>query len=413
MNFAERILIVEDEPFFSMTLRALLENLGYRVHEASNGYEGLEICAAAYLDLILLDVRMPGMDGLEVCARLKSSEVLRAIPVIFLSGVLDAQEKVKAFEVGGVDYVTKPFDFGEVAARVRIQLDIAHSRRRMEEQNRILQSALQDMETMNRKLIEMNERLRRSEALKSHFLSTMRNEINNPLNAILELGKELESEAIPPQRHREIGGMVASEASDLDFQIRNVFCAAELEAGEFFPTMTRVDAQSVIRAVLDSLRYQARRKAITFTLEAFGPGITEFNTDAEALRAIAANLVSNSIKFSPEGSPVHIRVHAEVAGLVLEVEDKGLGIQPEDQSVIFERFQQLETGPARPHQGQGLGLAVVRALVDILDGRITLASQAGKGSVITCTLPRRGAVDLAGSSSLDGNMFFFGDAEEV
>jgi signal transduction histidine kinase len=409
----ESILIIDDEPQVRMNLRALLEDLGYQVHDAQGGGEGLAACAATNPDLILLDVRMPDMDGFEVCTRLKTVEASSAIPVIFLSGALDVQDKVKAFQAGAVDYVTKPFHFEEVEARVRTQLDIVHSRRRLEEHNRILQFALLERETLNRKLVEMNERLRSSEALKGHFLSTMRNEVNNPLNAILALGEDLEHGSIPPERHRTIGGMIASEASNLDFEIRNVFWAADLEAGEFYPHVTRVDVPSVLRAVQDSLRYLVRRKAIALTLEASGPGITEFGTDAEALRSIAANLLSNAIKFSPEGCPVQVRVRAGDSGLVLEVEDQGIGIRPEDQTLIFERFRQLESGSARLHQGQGLGLSVVRALVDLLEGSITLSSLPEKGSVFTCRLPRREPVDPAGTSSLDGNLFFFGKTEEL
>jgi signal transduction histidine kinase len=259
----------------------------------------------------------------------------------------------------------------------------------------------------------MNERLRRSETLKGRFISTMRNEINNPLNAILALGEELEQGAIPPERHRAIGGLIASEASDLDFGIRNVFSAADLEAGERYPHLARVDVPSVLRGVQDSLRYQARKKDIAITLETSGPGITEFRTDPEALRSIAANLVSNAIKFSPDGGPVHVRARADERSLALEVEDQGIGIRPEEQALVFERFKQLESGPARLHPGQGLGLAVVRALVDLLEGSITLSSQPKKGTFLTCTLPRRGTTNHGEDACPDGNLFFFGETEAL
>jgi len=413
MKPVETILIIDDEASLRMNLRALLEDLGYQISEAANGLEGLETCAAIQPDLILLDVRMPGMDGFEVCSRLKAEEASREIPVIFLSGMLDALDKVRAFQVGGVDFVTKPFHIEEVEARVRTHLELLRQRKRLEEQNKALQQSLQDTETLNRKLIEVNERIRQSEALKGQFLSTMRNEINNPLNAILALGTELERGEIPAERSRMIGGLIAAEASALDFQIRNIFCAAELEAGEALPSITRVDAGSVVRDVIDSLRYQARQKAISLSLEIEETGGAEFSMDSEMLHTITANLVSNGIKFSAEGSTVHIHLRIEETELRLEVEDKGVGIRTEDQTLIFERFRQVETGSSRTHQGQGLGLSVVQALVDLLGGHITVSSQPGEGSRFTCALPRQEALDPNDTLSLDGNLFFFGDDQEA
>jgi signal transduction histidine kinase len=360
--------------------------------------------------LILLDIRMPGLDGFEVCARLQAEPATRLIPVIFLSGNLDAEDKVRAFQAGGVDYITKPYHFEEVAARVRTHLELVGARRGLQAQNQTLQASLGETETLNRQLIGMNERLRQSEALKGRFLATMRNEINNPLNAILALGRELEAGAIAPERDRLVGSLIAREASGLDFQIRNIFCAAELEAGEASPAITQVDAASVLRDVIDSLGYLAREKRITFSLEL--PD-RSFATDGGMLHAIAANLVANAIKFSADGGAVEIRLGITEAGLELAVQDHGIGLRPEDQALIFERFRQLESGTARLAQGQGLGLAVALAMVDLLDGSLTVTSALGQGARFLCRLPQGRALDPSGTSSQDGNLFYFGDLEEV
>lgn len=413
MNTLDKILIVDDEAPLRMNLRALLEDLGFSILEASSGPEALKVCALERPDLMLLDIRMPGMDGFEICSRLKADPALCTIPVMFLSGMLEALDKVKAFQVGGVDYITKPFHVEEVVARVQTHLELLRQRRKLEEQNEALEASLQETKLLNRKFIEINERLRESEELKGQFLSNMRNEINNPLNVILALGVELEEGKIPIDRCRQVGSLIATEASDLDFEIRNIFCAAELEAGEAFPCIHPVDAASVLRDVIDSHRHQARAKAMQVRLDVSGSADARFNTDADKLHIIAANLLSNGIKFGPEGGTVEIRLRVQTGSLLLEVEDHGAGIQPEDQTLIFERFRQLETGHSRAHQGQGLGLAVVKALVDLLDGSITVSSQPGLGSVFTCSLPERESSDPTDTPSLDGNLFFFGNAEEV
>ena len=404
----ETILIIDDEPLLRLNLRAVLEDFGYQVLEAPDGTEGLALCARHRPDLVLLDIRMPELDGFGVCAGLKANPALQKIPVIFLSGLLDAQDKVRAFRAGGVDYITKPFQDEEVRARVRTHLELRSQSRRLEENNERLNEALLATEHANRRLLEVNERLRLSEEVKGHFLANARNEINNPLSAILALGGELEGGPASVERSRAAGRAIAMEASALDFQLRNLFCAAELEAGEAIPTPASVDAASVVQDALEALRYRAEAKEVSFAFEP-GPALAAFPTDAAKLRLIAANLIANAVEFSPRGETVHIRLDTGEDGLTLEVQDHGEGISHEDQALLFERFRQLRSGPGRPHQGQGLGLAVVKALVDLLGGSLRLASEPGRGSTFACTLPAGEAGD---DSAADGNLFFFGGAEE-
>lgn len=413
MDSAETILIIEDESALRRVLRGLLERIGYQVQEAPDGPEGIAACAQHCPDLVLLDIRMPNMDGFEVCTRLKSDETMRDIPVIFLSGMLETTEKVRAFQVGAVDYVTKPFNSAEVEARVRAQLKLLRQKRRLEAQNETLQHALDVADRLNQKLIEMNERLYRSEALKGHFLSNVRNEINNPLNAILGLGLELEAGKVPLERIPAVGGLIASEAAALDFQLQNIFCAAELEAGEAVPSVVRVDASSVIRDALEPFRSPSSQRNVRLKLVVDQVEGRFFNTDAAKLKLVAMNLTSNAINFSKPGGEVRVRMRPEGASLVLEVEDEGVGIRPEDQTRIFERFWQLETGPIRSYPGKGLGLSVVQALMDLLGGTLVLESQPGMGSRFTCTFPAMGVGEGPIADASEGNIIIFGDGEEA
>lgn len=405
----ETILIIDDEAPLRMNLRALLEDFGYQALEAGNGTEGLALCARHHPDLVLLDIRMPDLDGFAVCECLRADPALRKIPVVFLSGLLDAQDKARAFRAGGVDYITKPFQDEEVRARVRTHLDLRSQNLRLEENNERLNEALLAAEQLNRKLLDLNERLRLSEEAKGHFLANARNEINNPLSAILALGAGLEAGPASVEQSRSAGRHIAAEASALDFQLRNLFCAAELEAGETVPGIASVDAASVIRDALDSLRYRAGDRGVRLDFQASGGA---FRTDAAILRLIAANLVANAIEFGPKGDTVRIRLEVGPPGLTLAVEDHGEGLADEDRARLFQRFRQLRGGPDRPHQGQGLGLAVVKALVDLLGGGLEVESAPGQGATFTCSLPEGDALDPDGASASDGNVFFFGGAEE-
>jgi signal transduction histidine kinase len=406
---AEPLLIIDDEPQLRMNLRILLERLGFQVREAGNGREGLEACAREHPALVLLDARMPEMDGYEVCARLQQDPVLREIPVIFMSGLLDPQDRVRALEAGAVDFMTKPYHLAEVQARVRTHLELQEQRRGLRQRNEELRLSLEEMEVLNRKLLELNERLRQSEGLKSRFLAMMRNEINNPLASLLAAGRELGDPALARARVAALGKVVASEAFGLDFQIQNIFCAAELESGEIFPAIAAVEVRSVIQDVLDSFGHEAVSRAVELVLEApADPPV--FWTDAGKLRLIVANLISNAIKFNHPGGSVKVQIHQAEGALCLEVEDTGCGIASELQAAIFERFHQLQEGPSRPHTGQGLGLSVAKALAEFLGGSITLTSTPGQGSRFICRLP----VSLGEGMNpiaIDGNIFFFGDPE--
>ncbi|WP_005038363.1 hybrid sensor histidine kinase/response regulator [Holophaga foetida] len=410
MDNAETILIIEDEAALRRSMRTLLEAIGYQVLEAPDGPGGIAVCAERRPDLVLLDVRMPGMDGFEVCTHLKEDERLRDIPVIFLSGMLEAKEKVRAFRVGAVDYVTKPFHVEDVKARVRVQLELLCQKRRLEAQNQTLQRALEEAGRLNRQLIDMNEQLCRSEALKGHFLSNVRNEINNPLNVLLGLGLELEAGRVPPDRISAVGRLIAGETSGLDFQLQNIFCAAELEAGEATPSVAKVEVTAVVRGALENLRYPSDQAKVRIRLDSEPVEGWTLRTDAAKLRLVVANLVSNAIKFSHQGGEVRVRLCPEGTSLVLVVEDDGVGIRPEDQTRIFERFRQLEMGPTRSYPGKGLGLSVVQALLDLLGGTLLLESDPGRGTRFTCTFP---SMEGGDPNLTEGDVLFFGGSEEV
>jgi signal transduction histidine kinase len=413
MTDAERILIIDDEALFRMSLRALLEDLGYEVHEAGNGREGLEACASLRPDLVLLDIRMPDLGGVETCARLKQDEALKEIPVIFLSGLLHPEEKIQAFQAGAVDYITKPYHIEEVQARLRVHLAIRRQRAALEQSHDQLEQSLFETQVLNEKLIEINERLARSESLKSNFIAHMRNELNNPLTAIMGLAEEIAQSGGSSVRVGQMAWNIRAEAFHLDFHLRNVFCAADLEAGELVPGYALVDIGSVIRDVADSQSPACAQKSLTVKVgvdETGGP--LRFPTDAAFLNVIVANLLANAIEFSPEGGLVELQAHLEEDTLALSVRDQGPGIAVSDHSAIFDRFRQLETGPTRSHAGQGLGLSVVKALAELMDGEIRVDSDPGRGSEFALCLPRPTLFEDLGTSAFDGNLFLFGDPEE-
>jgi len=277
------------------------------------------------------------------------------------------------------------------------------------EENRI---AVGNLRTMTQNLEAVNEKLRQSEALKTDFLSNIRNEINNPLASIMGLTKQVVDKKADADRAREIAGMIYHEAFDLDFQLRNIFAAAELEAGETTPSVALVDVAALVRNQIAAFGHKASEKRVSLDLQCVcpgdGDGIT-FKTDPEWLQKVVANLLANAIEFCHEGKNVTLRVWQEEGRLNIAIADEGPGIAEADRKKVFDRFVQLDTGIRKRHKGHGLGLSIAKALVEMMNGSIALAGNEGNGCVFTVSLAEMDTGQPVDVTSGDGNEFIFGD----
>ena len=269
--------------------------------------------------------------------------------------------------------------------------------------------ALQDLQSLTRKLEEMNRKLQESEALKSQFLSNIRNEINNPLSAIIGLSRQIMTgQASDPAKS---AGIIHAEAFSLDFQLHNIFLAAELEAGEASPALSRVDIPALIESTLEQLRHRFDEKGVAPACEIETPLV--FISDAEKLQVVLANLLANAIEFSPEGATVSISARQADGRLQLTVADTGMGIAPEHHERIFDRFRQLEMGSTKSHRGHGLGLSITKAVVELLGGEVTLESELGQGARFVLVLPEPQADAPVDVIARDGNFFLFESSDET
>jgi len=267
--------------------------------------------------------------------------------------------------------------------------------------------ALHDLQTMTRKLEIVNAKLQDSEALKSQFLSNIRNEINNPLSSIIGLARQLmHGSGQDPAR---LAGIIHAEAFNLDFQLRNIFLAAELEAGEVEPSISRTDIAGLVDGTVDLFRYQIDEKRLKIELQV--PADLQLVTDAEKLQVVLNNLLANAVEFSLENGIVRIEAAHDDGQLCLKVSDSGIGIAPENQEKIFDRFRQLDSGSTKGHRGHGLGLSIIRAVCDLLGGNINVASDLGKGCCFTLTLPEIEA-ETTDVLAKDGNFFLFEEGEK-
>jgi signal transduction histidine kinase len=256
----------------------------------------------------------------------------------------------------------------------------------MENYKERYEEAIERIAKLDRRLEIVNSKLLKSEELKSDFLSNIKNEINNPLTSILGLVRQIVSAPENTKQTETYSNLIYSEMSALDFQIRNIFNAAEIEAGQSFPELSNVNIKNLIMESVESFSHLASKKNITIELD--------FNSDEkvisdrEKLVVIMANLLSNAIKFSHEDSKIIITTRNDSeSNFYLDVQDFGVGIETKYLGQIYDRFRQLDTGTRKEFGGHGLGLSIVHSLVDILEGTLEMITKFQEGTVFKIVLP--------------------------
>jgi signal transduction histidine kinase len=373
------VLIVDDTPGNLVFVMDHLERHGLRVVVAQDGEEALKRAQYAHPGLILLDVIMPGIDGFETCRRLKSLEETRGIPVIFMTGVADAEAKVTGFKVGGVDYVTKPLQPEEVLARVTTHLRLRELtedlERKVREQTMELQVA--------------NERLRDADRRKDEFLSMLSHELRNPLAAIacsVHILNHADPQSEPAKRAVMIVGRQTKHLTRL---IDDLLDVTRVARGKMELYRELVDLRELVRRTGDDFRVMMDSRGIEFLTEMPREGIW-IDGDPTRLAQVVGNLLQNAAKFTEPGGRVSLALDALHGHHVAEirVRDTGVGIEPEVLAHLFEPFVQGSRSLARTQGGLGLGLTLVKGLTELHGGTVRVESPGPvRGSEFVVRLP--------------------------
>ena len=270
--------------------------------------------------------------------------------------------------------------------------------------------SLQEQKKLMIELEGVNKKLQESEELKSNFLSNIRNEIVNPLTTLMGLSKNLLLFDWPNKESvRDVARTIHSESLNLDFQLKNIFTAAEIEAGELMLSPSNVDVNRLISNVVDSVSHKTNEKKIDLKIINADDKENQIfiKTDAEKIHLVLSNLLLNAIEFSHIEGKVEINSFIKDRELFISVKDYGTGISKVDQDKIYDRFRQLETGSTKKHLGHGLGLSVAKAIMDLLGGDINVESAKHKGSKFTVNLIGLEFGIESEFDSLDGNEVFF------
>ena len=264
--------------------------------------------------------------------------------------------------------------------------------------------------TLMAELKNVNEKLVISEGLKSNFLSNIRNEINNPVASILELAKNISEGNMSADAIKRFASLIYSETFSLDFQLRNIFASAEIEAGEALVSTVLVNISSLMENTLLSFKHQVEKKNIQLLVSTSLNDTDTFCSDPEKLHLILSNLLANAIQFSHVGGKVEIKFEIENGQFMFSILDHGPGISDANRELIFDRFRQIEEGSTKTYGGHGLGLCITKALLELINGEIQLESEKDKGSLFSiCVNEAENSSTEKDIFSSDGNDFLFMD----
>lgn len=279
----------------------------------------------------------------------------------------------------------------------------------------INKKALYDLKALTSKLEDVNKKLIESEMLKSHFISNIKNEINNPLTSVLLLAKELaENPTLDSSQITDISKTIYKEIFNLDFQLRNIFAAAELEAGEAVVSPAKVDVQQLFIKTIETFKHKFDEKNLSYAHHFINmEGGFILNTDPEKLQLVLSNLLYFAINHSPSQSVIEVKAWVHDGNLNFCVNDSGEGYTEEEQKFIFQRFSKLYASSPQGFIGHGLGLSVAKSMVELLGGIISLASKKGYGSIFTVFLPQISVINEPDAFAEDGNEFFFEDTTDA
>lgn len=374
------VLLVDDNATNLSILVQSLSQAGYKVRIAQDGESAIAQIPYAKPDLILLDVMMPGIDGFEICRRLKAVPETQTIPVIFMTALSDVFDKVKGFQVGAVDYITKPFEIEEALVRVSTHLAIQKLQNQLQNQNEQLQA-------------EICDRQKAQEAVQV-FLNAVSHDLRNPVTGGLMVLKSLQKEA------EAQGGTVAVSRSILqrmiqshDRQLALINSLLETHANDMSGIILECQSVDLFTLVSElAIEWQPMIEQDESVLQnQVSSDLPPINADSNQLWRVYENLIANALKHNPPG--VNLTLTAEIEQVSYPdspmmrctVHDNGIGIPPEQFDSIFELYKRGEQ--ARRTVGLGLGLYLCRQIIMAHGGQIGLTSHSEPGSTFWFTLP--------------------------
>jgi len=358
------VLIVDDLPNNVRLLSIMLTEKGYQVRKAINGQMALNTVRSLIPDLILLDINMPDLNGYQVCEQLKADEKTREIPVIFISALDDVFDKVKAFQVGGVDYISKPFQGEEVMARIENQLTICRQKKQLQN--------------------EIKERQKTEETLEI-YLHAVSHDLRNPVIGMLMILNNLIKNS--QGETKEVSRKILQQMADsCDRQLTLIDSLVETRQNDLWGVSLELNPLSLYEIGQQiGQEWELRLKENQATLiNNFSPDLPLVNADAHHLWRVFENLLANALKHNPQGIIITFSARLEGNYLRCSIADNGVGISETQRKQLFDRYQR---GNNNNQISLGLGLYLCRQIIHAHGGEIGIMNNDEKGSQFWFTLP--------------------------
>jgi signal transduction histidine kinase len=430
-----RVLVVEDSPTQARMLRLILEGEGFTVGTAPDAQAALAQLAAAPFDVVVSDVLMPGLTGFELCRMIKADPALCEIPVVLVTTLREPQEIVQALEVGADSFIRKPYEPDALVVRLRSLLaqrsaapkDVATPtpRRRREDDPRsrgveavfngktisvhanreqvlrLLLGTFEDVVRANTLLREREEELsiakrdlEEAARMKDIFFATLSHELRTPLTAIVGWVHILKEGQNSPVLIRRAVETIERNLNVQNRLIADLLDVSRIVSGKLDLEKAALDLPALVRASVESARPAASANGVVLEVD-LEPIASPISADPVRLQQVVTNLLTNSLKFTPRGGRVVVRLAQEESNAVLTVADSGTGIRPEALPFVFERFRQASIADTKAG-GLGLGLAIVKHIVEMHEGTVKAASPGvDQGATFTVTLPLMPEADIA------------------
>jgi two-component system, sensor histidine kinase and response regulator len=363
------ILVVDDHEPNRALAQDTLEDEGYRVVCASNGVEGVAAFERERPDCVVLDIRMPGLGGFEVCARIRALPGGEDVPVLFVTALRDVDAFDEALRSGGDDFLTKPVRPTELLLRVQAALKL----RRLRAERHGLYEILR----------QQRDDLMRASLYRERLTAFLVHDLKNPVNTMMLNAQLMLRDAGAVPTSREAAASILGEARTLVRMIMNLLDISKGDEGRLVALRAPVDLAALVGEVLEGLSMRARDAAVGLGAAVEVKGL---EADADLLRRVLENLVENAIRHAPRGTTVQVSSARRGDEVELRIADEGRGVPPELRERVFERFVQAEAGPTSSRAGRGLGLAFCKLAAEAHGGRVWV-EDGSPGAVFCVRLP--------------------------